>query len=145
MAGLTQLSIDAFIGYNIRDKQAAVEIERALNKRGCRTWIYEVHSPKGVEWPEPVREALDRSPCFVVTIGPHGVGEMEKYEWRFFWVRKRGATIVPVLLPGASRKHASIPGVLQDRTEWVTFRESLDEPEAIERLVSLVKTGRSKR
>lgn len=146
MAGLTQLPIDAFIGYNFEDKTAAEKIERALNKRECYTWIYEVHSRRIDEWPKDVLNALERSRCFVVTIGPHGVSRWEQWEWRMFWNRYRGATIIPVLLPEGSRKHASIPGLLQDpEVEWVTFGKSLDEFEAIERLVSMIKTSQSRR
>jgi hypothetical protein len=53
--------------------------------------------------------------------------------------RERKLRLLPVILPGGQRaKESDVPGFLQGTT-WVEFRRSLDEEDALHRLVCGIK------
>jgi hypothetical protein len=98
--------------------------------------------PRG-PWQEELEKALDASECCVVFLGPNGIGTWQNKEMRTCLeerVSSKTIRVVPVLLPGAvhPEQESKLPRFLR-RLEWVTFKNNLQEPEALHRLKCGIK------
>ena len=98
----------------------------------------------GDPWQPPIEEALGQCDTCVVFFGLRGLGPWHNEEMRLAiqrWVnsRERKLRVLPVILPGGQRaKESEVPGFLQGTT-WVEFRQSLDEEDALRRLICGIK------
>jgi hypothetical protein len=112
-----------FIVYNLRDRDIAIELANQLHNEGFDIWIFELNATfTNNKWEREVYPALMAADKIVLALGKHGLGESGRREWRDFWVRRKDAMIIPVLLPGGSIHHASLPGILVEK-EWVILED----------------------
>jgi hypothetical protein len=91
----------------------------------------------GEPWQPAIEAALPDSETCAVVIGSSGLSLWQREEMRVALNRRVSDTqqrfrVIPVLLPGAKRD--SLPALLVAGT-WVEFRDSLNEPDAFQRLV----------
>ena len=128
-----------------RRRQAAVrDLAAKLEERGLACWLDEWNLIPGNSWQPAIEEALDQCDTCVVFFGPHGLGSWHNEEMRLAIQRgvsakERKLRVLPVILPGGGRaKESELPGFLQGTT-WVEFRRSLDEEDALHRLVCGIK------
>jgi len=134
---------DVFLSHNSQDKPAVERLARRLaDEAGLRPFLDRWHLVPGEPWQEALEEALDQSRTCAVFIGPGGISPWEHEEMRAA-IEQRVADwafrVIPVLLPGAERgKRGRLPAFLT-RTTWVEFRESLDDADALHRLVAGIK------
>jgi hypothetical protein len=115
-----------------------------LEKLGLSNWLDKWNLVPGDPWQPAIEEALGQCDTCLVFFGPHGLGPWHNEEMRLALQRRvnsrqRKLRVLPVILPGGQRANESeLPGFLQGTT-WVGFRRSLDEEDALHRLVCGIK------
>jgi hypothetical protein len=132
---------DVFLSHNSADKPAVESIAQQLLATGIRPWLDSWNLVPGDPWQEGLEEALDTCATCAVFLGPSGIGPWHNEELRVALdrrarARSRSFRVIPVLLPGADPADpATLPRFL-GRMTWVDFRGSLDDAEALRRLVA---------
>jgi tetratricopeptide (TPR) repeat protein len=126
-----------FLSHSTVDKPAVEALARRLAKEGIQAWLDKWNLVPGAPWQPAIEEALAESEACAVFIGTGGLSPWQYEEMRVAINRRVTDTqqrfrVIPVLLPGAKRD--SLPALLVAGT-WVEFRDSLDEPDAFQRLV----------
>jgi WD40 repeat protein len=135
---------DVFLSHNSADKPAVEELARRLVKAGVQPWLDTWNLIPGEPWQEAIEEALARCATCAVFVGPSGTGPWQNEEMRATIDRRVRESegrfrVIPVLLPGAERgERGRLPTFLV-ATTWVEFRRSLDEEDALHRLVSGIR------
>lgn len=133
-----------FLSHSTADKPAVEELARRLARKGIRAWLDKWHLIPGDPWQPAIEKALANSETCAVFVGPSGFGPWQNEEMRAAIARRVGDKnkrfrVIPVLLPGAKRgKRSGLPTFLV-ATTWVEFRDSLDDPDALRRLVCGVR------
>jgi tetratricopeptide (TPR) repeat protein len=131
---------DVFLSHSSADTPAVEELGRRLKQAGVEPWLDKWKLVPGVPWQKDVEQALDDSASCAVVIGPGGVGSWHNEEMRVAIGRRvregHGRfRVIPVLLPGVERpERGKLPAFLTAVT-WVEFRSTLDDPDAMHRLV----------
>jgi hypothetical protein len=134
----------AFLSHHGDDKPLVKQLGEELVKRGLSCWLDEWNLVPGNPWLEAIEAALGQCDTCVVFFGPKGLGPWHNEEMRLALVRRVSSPelklrVLPVILPGGQRaKESELPGFLQGTT-WVEFRRSLDEEDALHRLVCGIK------
>ena len=134
----------AFLSHNGTDKSSVDRLAEELEKRGLACWLDKWNLVPGDPWQAAIEAALGQCDTCVVFFGPHGLGPWHNEEMRLAIQRRvnsreRKLRVLPVILPGGQRaKESDVPGFLQGTT-WVEFRQSLDEEDALYRLVCGIK------
>ncbi|SBT06493.1 Methyltransferase type 11 [Candidatus Accumulibacter aalborgensis] len=100
------------------------------------------HLIPGEPWQESLEEALNRSRCVAVFVGPSGVNSWENEEMRAALsrrVQENRFRVIPVLLPGADQEaRDKLPSFLL-RFTWVDLTAGIDDPVAFSRLVAGIR------
>jgi len=132
---------DVFLSHNSDDK-AAVELlaRRLRDQAGLRVFLDKWHLLPGDPWLEALEEALEASDTVAVFVGPSGVSPWQNEEMSAALMRAVRThdeyRVIPVLLPKVQED--AVATFLARRT-WVDFRAGLDDEEAFQRLVALIK------
>ena len=135
---------DVFLSHNAADKPTVERLAEELEKRGLCCWLDTWTLVPGEPWQPAVEQALRQCATCVVFFGPHGLGPWHNEEMRLALQRRvsspeRKFRVLPVILPGGERtRESDLPGFLQGTT-WVEFRDSIDDEEALHRLVCGIK------
>jgi len=58
-------------------------------------------------------------------------------EWRELWVRYKSQEIIPVLLPGGTRTHRSIPEALK-ALRWIEFPPNINDSDTVRNLALVI-------
>src|SRR5690242_13741622 len=132
---------DVFLSHSSADNEVVAELARALTRMHIQPWLDIWNLVPGEPWQEAIEQALSNCDSCAVCMGPGGAGAWQTEEMRAAIDRRVGETegrfrVIPVLLPGATREQRSRLPVFLVRNTWVEFRQSLDEEEALHRLVS---------
>jgi tetratricopeptide (TPR) repeat protein len=129
---------DVFLSHNSQDKEAVLEIARALKERGLRPWLDAWELIPGRRWQEALEEILETARTTAVLVGRDGFGPWQTPEMRasIDGSVERNLPVIPVLLPGAPEK-PKLPLFLRPFT-WVDLRRGITR-EGIDRLVWGVK------
>ncbi len=100
-------------------------MEKALNKFGLRVWLDEEQLIPGRFWQDAMEAIIKTTRTAAVLVGQDGLGPWEKPEVRACLSQfvRRGLPVIPVLLPGASRK-PDLPLFIEEFT-WVDLRSGL--------------------
>ena len=134
----------AFLSHHGDDKPMVRQVGEELVKRGLSCWLDEWNLVPGNPWQESIEAALGQCDTCVVFFGSGGLGPWHNEEMRLALLRRVSSPelklrVLPVILPGGQRaKESELPGFLQGTT-WVEFRRSLDEEDALHRLVCGIK------
>ncbi len=127
---------DVFLSHNSQNKPVVRELCDALEARGLRVWLDERELVPGMPWQDALEEVIRTARSAAVLVGADGLGPWEIAEMRacLSELVDRGASVIPVLLPGAP-DDVELPLFLRQLT-WVDLRvqERLSE-EGIDRLV----------
>lgn len=130
------MEFDAFLSHNSLDKPEVKLVAEALKRNNVRVWLDEWELPPGSQWQDALEAGLSASKTVVVLFGAAGAGQWEEAELKAAIdesVRRR-KRVIPVLLPGASRAQIDQRMFLRQHT-WVEFKSTIDDTEAIERLI----------
>ena len=128
---------DVFLSHNGQDKPAVEELAHRLKDKGIEPWLDKWNLVPGAPWQEGIEEALNQCATYAVFIGPNGMGPWQHEEMREAISRRveDGRPVIPVLLPGGRREsRGKLPRFL-GRATWVEFRHTLDDTDAIDRLI----------
>ncbi|MBV9491147.1 MAG: toll/interleukin-1 receptor domain-containing protein, partial [Verrucomicrobia bacterium] len=134
------MSARVFLSHNTADKPAVQALAHRLrNQEELQVWLDASDLIPGASSQEGIEKALAQCEVCAVCLGPTGLGPWQEAEVRVAInrrVRERQSPnrfrVIPVFLPGA--RHDSLPGLLVDAT-WVEFCDSINEPDAFDRLV----------
>ncbi len=131
---------DVFLSYSSADRETAEELAHRLRQEGAVPWLDRWNLIPGEPWQPAIEEALRLAQTCAVLVGPGEIGPWQHEEMRVAIDRRvadgGGAfRVIPVLLPGAERPQRSkLPSFLV-ATTWVEFRRTLDDAEALRRLL----------
>ena len=135
---------DVFLSYATADKPAVEELARFLVRQGLNPWLDKWNLIPGEPWQEAIENALASCTACVVCLGPSRTGPWQNEEMRVAITRRvdernRGLRVIPVLLPGAERGEPSRYPAFLRATTWVEFHRTLDDEDALHRLVSGIR------
>ena len=134
----------AFLSHNGDDKPLVEALANELENRRISCWLDKWNLVPGDPWQPAIEAALGQCDTCVVFFGPRGLGPWHNEEMRLAIQRRvnsreRKLRVLPVILPGGQRaKESDVPGFLQGTT-WVEFRKSIDEEDALHRLLCGIK------
>src|ERR1700693_1526925 len=140
----TQEHYHAFLSHNGADKPLVEALANELENRRLSCWLDKWNLVPGDPWQPAIEEALGQCDTCVVFFGLRGLGPWHNEEMRLAIQRRvnsreRKLRVLPVILPGGQRaKESEVPGFLQGTT-WVEFRLSIDEEDALHRLICGIK------
>lgn len=134
---------DVFLSHRSEDKPTVERLaEKLVEEAGLAPFLDRWHLVPGEPWQEALEQALNRSRCCAVFIGPSGVGSWENEEMRTALSRRVHGNrfrVIPVLLPGAgSLVREKLPSFLL-RFTWVDFTAGIDDEMAFARLVAGIR------
>ncbi|HEV3162743.1 MAG TPA: TIR domain-containing protein [Isosphaeraceae bacterium] len=139
---MSKVPFDVFLSHNSADTPAADELARLLKQQGIEPWLDTWHLPPGQSWQERIEEVLAECAACAVLIGPSGVSDWQREEMRAAIdrrVKEARFPVIPVLLPGTGRPERSQLPTFLVATTWVEFRRSLDDGDALHRLISGIR------
>ena len=118
---------DVFLSHNSSDKPAVRELGEALQRRGLKVWLDEWNLVPGRPWQEALEAIIETAQSAAVLVGKDGFGPWQDMEMRACLSEfvRRGAAVIPVLLPGAPEQ-PELPLFLQAFT-WVDLRDGLSQ------------------
>ncbi|HND55635.1 MAG TPA: toll/interleukin-1 receptor domain-containing protein, partial [Pirellulaceae bacterium] len=142
---MSSAAFHAFLSHNSADKPAVKLVAEELERAKLRPWLDAWHLVPGEAWQPAIEEALRKSDCCVVFVGPSGIGAWQHEEMRAAINRRVTAArdgapfrVIPVLLPGAVRGYRSHLPEFLTATTWVEFR-STDDAAALRTLERAVR------
>ena len=116
--------------------------EKLVEEAQLSPFLDRWHLIPGEPWQESLEQALNRSRCVAVFVGPSGVNSWENEEMRAALsrrVQENSFRVIPVLLPGADQEAKDkLPSFLL-RFTWVDFSAGIDDPVAFSRLVAGIR------
>lgn len=133
-----------FLSYNREDAQDVEQIARHLVERGVQPWLDQWNLIPGNPWQPMVEYALRECCACAIFVGPSGLGPWQHEEMRVALDHRiqqgdGSYRVIPVLLPGAERgARSQLPPFLLSST-WVEFPGTLDDENALHRLVCGIK------
>jgi WD40 repeat protein len=132
---------DVFLSYSRADWAAAETLRARLEEAGLSAFLDRYSLPAGQPWQPWLECHLASCRALVVLVGG-AFGEWQQREIQLGLDRQASAEktgqrfpVIPVLLPGLGKDDIPVGRFLGLNT-WVDLRSSLDEPEALQRLVS---------
>lgn len=134
---------DVFLSHNSDDKPLVEELAlRLQDEAGLNPWLDAWHIPGGAQWEQEIDQALGSCRTCAVILGEHGWGEYHLRESRAALARREeypSFRVIPVFLPGAREEDTDeLPDFFAE-TQWIDFREGLDDTDALARLVAAIR------
>ena len=104
---MTLSQFDVFLSHNSSDKPTVRRLAKALQDRNVKVWLDEEELIPGRPWQEALEEIIETVKTAAVLVGKDGFGPWEEPEMRACLNQfvNRKLPVIPVLLPGASKKH----------------------------------------
>lgn len=139
----TPLGFDVFLSHNSRDKEVVERIARKLKHEAIGPWFDKWCLTPGGDWQDELADGLRRSASCAVFVGPGGIGDWERLEFKVAtdrMAKERDFRVFLVLLPGLPDPFdvSSLPPFLCTRT-WVDLRKGVVDACAFQRLINAVK------
>jgi len=143
MTGTVATGYDVFLSHRSPDKPMVERLaEKLVEEAQLSPFLDRWHLIPGEPWQESLEQALNRSRCVAVFVGPSGVNSWENEEMRAALsrrVQENSFRVIPVLLPGADQEAKDkLPSFLL-RFTWVDFSAGIDDPVAFSRLVAGIR------
>ena len=132
MTGTVATGYDVFLSHRSPDKPMVERLaEKLVEEAQLSPFLDRWHLIPGEPWQESLEQALNRSRCVAVFVGPSGVNSWENEEMRAALsrrVQENSFRVIPVLLPGADQEAKDkLPSFLL-RFTWVDFSAGIDDP-----------------
>lgn len=125
---------DVFLAHNSADKLLVTQIADELRYRGLIPWLDKEQIPPGSWFQDVIQNAIRTARSAAVFLGQSGVGKWQAIELKSFVSQcvDLGTPVIPVLLPGV----ADVPPdlVFLREMNWVVFKDTVDDSEAINNL-----------
>lgn len=134
---------DVFLSHNSREKPAVERIAEGLKRAAVEPWLDKWCLTPGGDWQDELAEGLRRSNSCAVFVGPEGIGDWARLEFKLAtdrMAKDRNFRVFLVLLPGLPEPFdtSSLPPFLTTRT-WVDMRKGVADPRAFQTLINAVK------
>lgn len=131
-------AFDVLLSYNSKDRAVVRQLKTALERRGLRPWLDRDELIPGRPWQEALEVIIETAKAAAALVGKDGIGPWSTREIRGCLSEfvERGMPVIPVLLPGASKK-PTLPAFLKQFT-WVDLRQGLSK-EGLDQLVWGIK------
>lgn len=125
---------DVFLAHNSADKPQVEAIGEALKCRGLKPWIDKEQIPPGRWFQDVIQQAITNVKTAAIIIGVKGLGKWQALELRSFISQCVDCNIpvIPVLLPDVNELPSEL--LFLKELNWVSFKESIDEPEVLDNL-----------
>jgi energy-coupling factor transporter ATP-binding protein EcfA2 len=138
----TPPEFDVFLSHNSRDKEAVERIARRLKHEAIEPWFDKWCLTPGGDWQDELVDGLRRSSSCAVFVGPGGISDWERLEFKVAtdrMAKERDFRVFLVLLPGLPDPFdvSSLPPFLCTRT-WVDLRKGVADSRAFQRIVNAV-------
>jgi hypothetical protein len=137
---------DVFLCHANRDKSEAEEIARRIRAAGLVPFFDEWHLVAGEPWQEELERALSQSQSCAVLLGSDDLSPWQNREMRAALEHRavnQSYRVIPILLPSfSSDVDVLLPPFLRS-FGWVDFRQGLDDPVAMSRLIGGIKGEQS--
>lgn len=120
-------SFHVFFSYRSQDVELVREIVNALKARGLKPWFDKEQIPPGAVFQDELQKGIEASAAAVVAYRAKGAGPWQSEEIRVLLQHSvsLGKPVIPVLLPGAS-KRAPVPAFLSQRS-WLDLSEGITD------------------
>ena len=135
-------TVDVFLSYNSRDREAVLKIQKMLSERGISSFLDCQHLTVGLNWRNEIEAALAKVNSVVVFISAEGFGRVQRGEKDLALDRQEFATkagnkfpVIPILLPSA--KPDDVTGFLSLNT-WVDLRTGLENATAMDAIAHAI-------
>ena len=135
-------TVDVFLSYNSRDREAVLKIQKMLSERGISSFLDCQHLTVGLNWRNEIEAALTKVNSVVVFISAEGFGRVQRGEKDLALDRQEFATkagnkfpVIPILLPSA--KPDDVTGFLSLNT-WVDLRAGLENAAAMDAIAHAI-------
>jgi WD40 repeat protein len=134
---------DVFLSHNSREKAAVERVAEWLKRMGIEPWLDKWCLTPGGDWQDELADGLRRSCSCAVFVGPGGIGNWERMEFKLATDRMandRNFRVFPVLLPDLPEQFDTsiLPPFLSTRT-WVDMRRGVTDSRSLQMLVNAVK------
>lgn len=129
---------DSFISYNSEDVGDVRIIVEYLRNAHFRVYFDRTDLLAGQDIERELDDALSASDTVIVVVGANGISTWQRLEYLYanrISVKTCDKPIIPLVLPGGSLDHQSVPGFLRVRSA-VTFLNNVEEEENLQRLQS---------
>jgi hypothetical protein len=126
---------DVFLAHNSADKPIEEKINSKLKERGLSPWLDKERIPPGRWFQDVIQDTIGKISSAAIIIGTKGLGRWQVVELRSFISQcvERNIPVIPVLLPGVERLPREL--VFLNEFNWVKFKSSADEDDALDNLV----------
>jgi WD40 repeat protein len=134
---------DVFLSHNSKEKSAVERIAEKLKREAVEPWLDKWCLTPGGDWQDELAEGLRRSTSCAVFIGPEGIGDWARLEFKLAtdrMAKDRNFRVFLVLLPDLPEPFdtSSLPPFLSTRT-WVDMRRGVGDPRALQTFINAVK------
>jgi WD40 repeat protein len=134
---------DVFLSHNSREKPAVERIAEGLKRDAVEPWLDKWCLTPGGDWQDELAEGLRRSNSCAVFVGPEGIGDWARLEFKLAtdrMAKDRNFRVFLVLLPGLPEPFdtSSLPPFLTTRT-WVDMRKGVADPRAFQALINAIR------
>jgi hypothetical protein len=125
---------DVFLAHNSKDKAAVRRLANALRKRQLKPWLDIEQLEPGGDWQKGLEDGIKTSRTAAILVGKDGLGPWQAEEIKAVLqlAARRRKKLIPVLLPGASKK-PHLPLFITNRT-WLDLRKGLTK-QGIDKLI----------
>lgn len=128
--GIDEAHFDIFLSFSGTDRGLVKATHRELLANGIRAWIDDENLEGGSLWAIHIPDAIAKSRCIAVFIGPEGIRSWGKEEYLLAVTEAvvNGKTVIPVRLPGSVRMEG-LPaefGFLKQR-QCIDFSDGVSE------------------
>ncbi|MBI5049444.1 MAG: TIR domain-containing protein [Nitrospirae bacterium] len=132
-------NFDVFLCHNDKDESLIESIATTLKENSINPFFDRWYLLPGQSWLKGIETGFKNSSSMAVFLGPHGIGNIQDKELEMAIIRQakeKEFPVIPVLLPGASRSGLSC---FLSPNGWVDFRQGIDNPEELKRLIAGIK------
>jgi WD40 repeat protein/energy-coupling factor transporter ATP-binding protein EcfA2 len=134
---------DVFLSHNSQEKQSVERIAEKLKREAIEPWLDKWCLTPGGDWQDELAAGLHVSAACAVFVGPHGIGDWERLEFKLAtdrMAKDRNFRTFLVLLPDLPEPFdtSTLPPFLSTRT-WVDLRRGISDPRAFQLLINAIK------
>ncbi len=141
--GTSRTVFDVFLSHNSKEKPAVERLAEKLKREAIEPWLDKWCLRPGGDWQDELADGLKASSACAVFVGPHGIGDWERMEFKLAtdrMAKDRNFRVFLVLLPELPEPFdtSGLPPFLSTRT-WVDLRKGISDPRGFQLLINAVK------
>lgn len=136
-------NFDVFLSHNSKEKQAVERIAEKLKRVEIEPWLDKWCLTASGDWQDELAKGLRFSSSCAVFVGPNGIGDWERLEFKLAtdrMAKDRNFRVFLVLLPELPEPFdtSTLPPFLTTRT-WVDLRQGFSDSRTFQQLINAIK------